>query len=62
MSFWVFVLSYEDNADQTSYKRYIILTIEIKDYSVMINGQSVSDQPVKKDIRTYDKIQEITTS
>ena len=62
MSFWVFVLSYEDNADQTSYKRYILLTIEIKDYSVMINGQSVSDQPVKKDIRTYDTIQEITTS
>ena len=32
---------------------------EIKDYSVMINRQNVSDQPVKLNIRTYNNILKI---
>ena len=32
---------------------------EIKDYSVMINRQNFSDQPVKLNIRTYNNILKI---
>ena len=36
--------------------------VEIKDYNVMINGQSFFDQPVKNNLRTYDNIRKIATS
>ena len=32
-----FVSSNEDNTHRTNYKRYFFLTVEIKDYNVMIN-------------------------
>ena len=31
----------------------------MKDYSVMIDGQNVFDQPVKNNLRTYDNIQKL---
>ena len=41
-SFWgvnmLFVLSVENNALRTSYKGYFVITVEIKDYNVMIDG------------------------
>ena len=36
----LFVLSFEDNAHRTSYKRYFLPTTEIKDYNVMIDGKT----------------------
>ena len=42
-------------------QRYYLPTVKIKDYSVMINGQTFFDQTVKNDLRTYDSIQKITT-
>ena len=42
----IFVLSIEDNAHLTSYKRYLVPTVEIKDYNIMINGQNFFDQIV----------------
>ena len=35
----VFVLSFENNAHRTSYKRYFLLTVTIKDCNVMIDGK-----------------------
>ena len=55
----LFVLSFENNAHQTSYKRYFLPTVTIKDYNVMINGKKFFDQPVKNDRRTYDNIRKI---
>ena len=52
----LFVLSFEDNTHQTSYKRYFLPTVEIKDYHVMINEQNFFDQPVKNNLRIYDSI------
>ena len=52
----LFVLSYEDNANRTSYRQYFLSTVEIKDYNVMIDGRNFSDQPVKNDIETYENI------
>ena len=40
-----FVLSFENNAHQASYKRYFLPTAEIKDYNFMINGKRFFDQP-----------------
>ena len=44
----LFVLSFENSTDRTSYKRYYFLGVEIKDYNVMVNEQNLFDQPIKK--------------
>ena len=36
-----------------------ITTVEIKDYNVITDEQSFSDQPVKNDLRAYDNIRKI---
>ena len=36
----LFVLSFEDNAHQASYKQYFFLTV-VKDYNLVINGKIV---------------------
>ena len=51
-----FVSSFEDNENQTSYKRYFLVTVEIKDYNFIIDGQNFFDQPVKSSLRIYDSI------
>ena len=56
----LFVLSFENNAHRTRYTGYFLPKVEIKDYNVMINGQSFFDQPVKNDLRIYDNVQKIT--
>ena len=38
--------------------RYYLLTIKIKSYSVMIDGKTIFDQPVKNDLKTYEDIGE----
>ena len=35
----VFILSFENEVQQKSYKRYYFPNIEIKDYNIMIDGQ-----------------------
>ena len=42
------ILVFEDDEQRTSNKRYYIPNVEIKDYNVMIDGNNVFDQPVKK--------------
>ena len=48
------MLSVENDAHQTSHKRYFLRTVEIKDYNVMIDGQNFFDQPVNNNIKTYE--------
>ena len=48
----LFVLSFEDEVQRTSYKRYYLPILEIKRYSVMIDEQNFFDQPVKNNWRT----------
>ena len=57
----LFVLSFKNEAQQTSYKRYHPLTVEIKNYNVMIDGKNFFDQPVRNDLITYDSMQKIVT-
>ena len=52
----LFVLSFQNSDDRTSYMRYYLPLVEIKDYNVAIYGQNIFDQPVKKNFITYDNI------
>ena len=56
-----FVLSFKNEAQQTSYKRYHPLTVEIKNYNIMVDGKNFFDQPVRNDLITYDSMQKIVT-
>ena len=58
----LFLSLFENDAHQLSYKRYFLLTVEIKDYNVMIDEKDFFDQPVKNDFITYENIRKIATS
>ena len=44
---------------RTSAKRYYLGTKEIKDYTVLINGENFFDQPIKNNKVTYENIRKI---
>ena len=52
----LFVLSFQNEAQRTSYRQSYLPTREIKKYNVMIDGQNFLDQPVRNDLITYDNI------
>ena len=54
-----FVLSFEDNAHQRSYKRNVLLTVEIKDCNVMTDGKSYFWSANKNVLITYKNSQKI---
>ena len=56
----LFVLAFENDAQRISKKIYIP-NVEIKDYSVMIDGKNFLDQPIKDNKVTYENIGKITT-
>ena len=57
----LFVLSFENNNCRTSYTRYYLPLVEIKDYNVMIVRRNFFNQSVKNDLITYENIQTIAT-
>ena len=52
----LFVLSFENEKDRRSYKRYYLPTVEVEDYNVMIIERNFFHQPVKTYLRTYGNI------
>ena len=56
-----FVLLFENTAVRAVHTKYYLLTLEIKSYNVMIDGQNFLNQPIKNDSRTYDNIGNIAT-
>ena len=56
-----FVLNFENKDDRTVHTKYYLPIIEIKDYIVMIDGRSFSDQPVRNNLITCDNIRKIST-
>ena len=54
------MLACEKDDQRTSYKRYYIPNVEIKDYNVMIDGKSLFDQPINNMIKTFENIRNIT--
>ena len=60
----LFVLAFEhddDNDKIISNKRYYIPNVKIKDYNVMIDGKTFSNQPVNNDKITYENIRKNST-
>ena len=58
----LFVLSFENECDRKVHTGYYLPKVEMKDYSVMIDGKNVLDQPVKNNIRTYDNIRKVSSN
>ena len=43
----IFVLAFENDTQRTPHSGYYFPNVELKDCNIMINGESVFDQPVK---------------
>ena len=56
----LFVLSSENEDDRTSYFKYYMPSLEIKDYNVLIDGNAFFELPVKNIEENYEKIIQIT--
>ena len=57
----LFVLSFKDENGRKSHKQYYLLTVEIRDYNVMIDGRNFFDQPITNYLKTYDSNRKIAT-
>ena len=57
----LFVLSFEDEDTWERHKQYHLPTVEIKDCNAMIDGRNFFDQPIKNDLKTYNRIRKIVT-
>ena len=56
----LFVLSFENEDDRTSYYKYYLPNVEIKDYNILIDGNAFFELPIKNIQETYEKIIQIT--
>ena len=54
-------LLFENNFGRTSYSRYYLPQVELKDYNFMIDGRNLFNQPVKNNLRIYDNLWKIAT-
>ena len=49
----LFVLSFENEKDRTSFSEYYVPNVQIKDFNVLIDGKSFFDMPMKNGKETY---------
>ena len=49
----LFVLSFENEDNRTSFSKYYLPNVQIKDFNVLINGKSFFDMPIKNEQETY---------
>ena len=57
----LFVFSFENEDDRTSYSTYYLPKVEIKDYNVTIDGKNLFDQPINRMAKTDENIRKIAT-
>ena len=57
----LFVLAFENDTQRTLHSGYYLPNVELKSYSIMINGEKFFDQPVKNNKITYENIRRIPT-
>ena len=50
----LFVLSFENENDRTSYLKYYTPKVEIKGFNLLIEGKSFFDVPIKNKEETYE--------
>ena len=49
----------ENSARRTRETGYFLLSVQITDYNIMIDGRNVFEVPVKNNMRTYENIRKI---
>ena len=54
----LFVLSFENEDGRTSFSKYYVASVEIKDFNVLIDETSFLDNPIKQK-ETYEQIIEM---
>ena len=55
----LFVLSFKNKEDRTSFSKYYVPKVEVKDFNVLIAGKSFFDVPIKDKEEAYEKIMSI---
>ena len=51
----LFVLSFENEDDTTSFSKYYTPNVEMKNVNIFIDGKIFSDVPIKNKEKTYQK-------
>ena len=54
-------MAFQDDAQRTNAKGYYLPNVEIKDHNIVINGENLSDQPIKNNKATYENVRKIVT-
>ena len=57
----LFLLPFENESDKTLHSNYYLPKLEIKNYSIKIDGRNVFDKPINNSIKTYESIRKIAT-
>ena len=57
----LFLLLLENEIDRGGDTKYYIPNVEIKDYNVIFDGRDFFDQPIKKDLTTYERFEDLLT-
>ena len=52
----LFVLSFKNEDDRTSFSKYQVPNIQRKYFNVLIDGKSFFDMPIKNEEETYEQI------
>ena len=55
----LFILAFENDTPRTPHSGYYLPNVEMKDYSIIINGENFFDQPIKNNKVTYENIRKI---
>ena len=55
----LFVLSFKNKEDRTSFSKYYVPKVEVKDFNVLIDEKSFFDVPIKDKEEAYEKIMSI---
>ena len=55
----LFVLPFENENDRTSFSKYCVPNVQVKDFNVLIDGKSFSDIPIKNGEEIYKQIIEM---
>ena len=56
----LFVLAFENEYDRTSFSKYYVPRVQIKDFSLLVDGKSFFDVPMKNKEEKYEAIIEIS--
>ena len=56
----LFILSLENEDDRTSFSKYYVPKVEIKDFNVLIDGKPLFEIPMKNKKEAYEAITEMS--